>query len=1308
MPHRAVRALCVLLLAAMPTAAQTIYGVFGLPSPDIGMRQLGTLDPTTGGVSLLGSSTSIDVDTIGTYAGITAVAVAGDVFYLIGDDNGTVPATSTIYTVDLDTGATLNAVALGTYTASEVAGLWYDQGSSTLWGLFIDSGDRALASIDPTSGTVASPVNGAIAEGNVSTAPGVFTGDSDGQRVFFVGTPDSLGEPQVFEVSTADGTVTPHILEDYDESLVQGIEWDAERTTLWMIVHLGTGRRLASYDVEEEFLQLSSGEIDFGDPIGTNQGIIALDAATGQLFFLGNPSSAGWSVYTVDVTTGDATSQELSGDIQIGGWAGIEIVPGPELSFTKSDGDVTAVPGDTVSYTLTVANAAEAGPAEGVSIEETVPAESTFSSADSSAGWSCSPDANAGSTCTLSLPDIAPGDDVVRTFAVVVDASVSAGVTQLENTATVSATNATESVEASDTTPIISAAVLTLGKDDGGASSVPGAVIGYTLTASNIGDQDAASVVLGDTVPANTTFAAGSSTPGWSCSPDASAGSTCTLAVGTLGGGSQAVATFAVQVVASVPAGVSQISNSASVSAANASTAIATDSTPVIASPSLGLSKTEGGGGTTPGALVSYQLGYSNSGDQDTASAVLTETVPAQTTFDPVASTVGWTCLPDGSAGSTCTLAIGTLGGGASDVAVFAVQVDDPVLAGTTEISNEASFDAANAPAPAPAQDTTPVTAAPELALTKSDGDVSTFPDDTLAYALVYENQGDENAADVVVTETVPDNTTFAPAASTPGWSCAPDLLAGSTCTYEAGTVIGGKWGLVFFSVTVDNPIPVGTTEISNTASVDASNADAAAEGSDTTPIDVILDLAVTKSDGDVVARPGGPIDYAVHWENVGTQSTAGVEVTETVPVGTTFDPGSSSPGWSCLPDGSAGSTCVLAVGALAAGESGSATFSVDVDDPLSESVSSIDNTVSIADDGALGPDLEATNDRDSTSTGIDDTVPTVVSVDAVPSVGGIEPCDQLFNGVSTLTVELADTITGVVDADHMASYMVVSAGPDADLDTTSCGPVWGDDVEVPLTDVVVSGPATNPLVTLTLSSRLSNGVHLLLVCDTIVDGAGNALDGDGDGVAGGDFARRFRVDIGNLLANSNFDDCSDAPVTLAPWMEDSQAPSTVGVTTAQDLDGSGLSGSAELYRDGSQALDLSIGQCVELSGGNLYFAEAAVRPEASLIGSGADAFTATLWCSFSDQAGCAAPQPPIELDSATVEPSGAPEWTSLTSDAVTPAPTDVSAVCGVSVIGPAGVGHRLFVDDLFFGGPIFADGFESGDTSRWSATVVP
>jgi uncharacterized repeat protein (TIGR01451 family) len=129
--------------------------------------------------------------------------------------------------------------------------------------------------------------------------------------------------------------------------------------------------------------------------------------------------------------------------------------------------------------------------------------------------------------------------------------------------------------------------------------------------------------------------------------------------------------------------------------------------------------------------------------------------------------------------------------------------------------------------------DTTPLTATPDLSITKSDGGVSSAPGETTAYVLTYSNSGSIGATGVVITEIVPTHTTFSPSASAAGWACAPDNSAGSTCTLTVGS-LGAASGnqTASFAVTVDNPLPASVTGISNTATI----ADDGAGGADPTP----------------------------------------------------------------------------------------------------------------------------------------------------------------------------------------------------------------------------------------------------------------------------------------------------------------------------------------------------------------------------------------------------------------------------------------------------------------------------------------
>ena len=670
-----------------------------------------------------------------------------------------------------------------------------------------------------------------------------------------------------------------------------------------------------------------------------------------------------------------------------------------DYSLTKSDGGTSVAPGGTVPYTLTYANNGDVA-GSGVVLTETVPANTTFNAGASTAGWSCTPNNNAGSTCTRAVGNVAAHSSPQSAiFAVTVANPVAAGVMQISNTASI-ADNGANGADptpgnnsASDTTPIVAAPHLSLAKSDGGASVGPGGTVAYTLTYANSGNRGASGVVLTETVPANTTFNSGASTAGWTCAPNNNAGSTCTLAIGTLASGAGNQATFAVTAVSPLLAGVMQINNTASVTddgtngtdpAPPANTA--SDTTPVTGSPDLRLTKDDGNTTSAPGNTIAYTLTYSNSGNRGASGVVITETVPANTTFNAGASTAGWSCTPNNNAGATCTFAVGTLAAGAGNQsATFAVTVANPLPAGVTQISNSASIgdDGTNgvdsAPANNNASDATPISgAAPDLTLAKSDGGATVAPNGTISYTLTYANAGNIGTTGVVITETIPANTTFNAGASTAGWSCTPNNNAGATCTLAIGALAGASGNqTATFAVTVSGALPAGVTQISNSASIADDGANGADStpannsASDTTPISgAAPDLTLAKSDGGATVAPSGTVSYTLTYANAGTIGANGVAITETVPTNTTFNAGASTAGWSCTPNNNAGSTCTLALGALVAGSGNqTATFAVTVAASLPAGVTQISNSASIADDGANGTDPSPANNTASDTT---------------------------------------------------------------------------------------------------------------------------------------------------------------------------------------------------------------------------------------------------------------------------------------------------------------------------------------------------
>lgn len=253
---------------------------------------------------------------------------------------------------------------------------------------------------------------------------------------------------------------------------------------------------------------------------------------------------------------------------------------------------------------------------------------------------------------------------------------------------------------------------LALTKSDGGASAEPGGLIRFVLSYTNTGGIDVTGVTLRETVPLHTSFDASlAENAGWSCAPDASAGSECVYTVGDLPAGESGTVNFVVRVNNPLPAGVSEVVNAARISDDGArgpdrdsSDNAASDSTPVSAAPDLQLIKSTGGSVPVPGRPLPYRLEYRNAGNQGATGVVIRETVPDHTTFSAAGSTAGWNCRDGAPAGSTCLFNVGSVPAGTGGDVTFAVVVDDPMPPGVTVIVNAASIsdDGANGSDPTP------------------------------------------------------------------------------------------------------------------------------------------------------------------------------------------------------------------------------------------------------------------------------------------------------------------------------------------------------------------------------------------------------------------------------------------------------------------------------------------------------------------------------------------------------------------------------------------------------------------------------
>ncbi|MEM6797110.1 MAG: hypothetical protein AAF725_24260, partial [Acidobacteriota bacterium] len=281
------------------------------------------------------------------------------------------------------------------------------------------------------------------------------------------------------------------------------------------------------------------------------------------------------------------------------------------------------------------------------------------------------------------------------------------------------------------------------------------------------------------------------------------------------------------------------------------------------------------------------------------------------------------------------------------------------------------------------------------------------------------------------------------------------------------------------------------------------------------------------------------------------------------------------------------------------------------------------------------------------------------------------------------------------------ANYRVIASGPDQDIDTLDCGGLEGDDLLLTPASVAFGalpangeapgaggdGDGGDDRVIVQLPALLEDGLYRILVCDSLEDPSGNALEDT--------FEASFRVSERTLFANGSFD-CD-----LEPWVRESVlSASLAGVGegfaySPEDVDGSSLSGSLAVTTSAGSTR-FALGQCLDQASSR-YDLAARVRVEGL---SGVEV-AAELRCDLFAEPGCAGESVGESASVVTLTPTGG-EWRLLELSAE----GGRSAACGLDLERVSGSDFEAFVDRLEARTSLLIDGFEAGDTREWALTV--
>ncbi|WP_214109611.1 DUF7927 domain-containing protein [Acrocarpospora catenulata] len=551
----------------------------------------------------------------------------------------------------------------------------------------------------------------------------------------------------------------------------------------------------------------------------------------------------------------------------------------PALTITKSASAPTAVPGGSVTYTITLENTGET-PYTGISVTDPLAGllDDAVYNGDASATTG---DVSYADQVLTWTGDLAETATATITYSVTVR-DPDPGDKLMANTLTSTAPGSTCPAGAPATgciaTVVVLTPALTIVKTADTATTAPGATVGYTITVQNTGQTaypaasltDALSGVLDDAAYNNDADATSGSVT--------RTGSDLTW-TGALATGASATITYSVTVQGG---GDNILSNTVTSPASGANCPDGgTDPRCAARVPVSVLTFTSTADTTTaiPTQVVRYTVTFTNSGQvaQPTANftfALADALDNATYNNDAVVNSGNLTFNPDGSVVWT-----GPLGLGETATATASITVNNPPTGGSTMTSLASSTTPGNdcpVGSTDPACRTSVEVLIPELTITKSADAVTAVPGQTVAYTVTVANTGEapytgaQISDSLDVTDAVYNNDAVASTGTT-GYT-APNL----TWTGDLGV---GETAVIGYTVTVRDPY-LGDTLMTNTVS-STTLGSTCSSGNCSALVTVLipaLTLSVSTDPASIVA--GGTVRYTVTVANTGQTPYTGASFT--------------------------------------------------------------------------------------------------------------------------------------------------------------------------------------------------------------------------------------------------------------------------------------------------------------------------------------------------------------------------------------------------------------------------------------------
>ncbi len=481
------------------------------------------------------------------------------------------------------------------------------------------------------------------------------------------------------------------------------------------------------------------------------------------------------------------------------------------------------------------------------------------------------------------------------------------------------------------TTSVVSMPVLDLSLTENLDPVRVGGLLVYVIQYRNRGNSDAHNVYITETYPSEVTYI--NAIPAPTLTP--TIGSHVWLMPELSHGGSGSII-VTVRVASPLP-DLTTLNNQAAISSDEIPTPTVKTQSTLVQSPILTLTNTASDPAPQANSLLTYTLGYTNSGSTYATSVVVTDAVPNQTVFQ--------NCAPAGCSynpgNRILTWNLGQVPSGDAQALTLTVKVNNNLPSGTL-LANTARI-AAFENVSALSTVTNTVSSRPALNLALSDGVSDAAAGDILTYTLTYSNFGTAPAENVVVTDRIPSNTSYQSCSS----ACVN--VGNGVYSFTLGIVDAAHGGMVSLSVKVDLPLSAGVRAVTTTALITTTTSgddptDNLAQ--DVDEITTVPTLALHVSFDSATPYETKIITYTLNYTNTSAMDTTGVTI------GVTKSPFVTqlSSDWTVT-----GGNSILSVGNLSAGASGVATYAVSLPVTFTPAMVSFVNRFAVSDNGPGG-----------------------------------------------------------------------------------------------------------------------------------------------------------------------------------------------------------------------------------------------------------------------------------------------------------------------------------------------------------------